>query len=148
MSRNPDSFDADQLLEELGVEIPWPTAGNKKLKVVECGQAAPPVKRHTEWSNHESFRFAGYVAKVVQTTCECCGSMRENLEGIFTVEVKEGTGARRMQALGAKGDWPQQEVHTVEVAQAFTRFCPDCVRALGFSREVEAVGTRFDITIR
>ena len=148
MSRNPDSFDSDQLLEELGVEIPWPTAGTKKQVVVECGQKAPAVKRHTDWTNAESFRFVGYVAKVVQTTCDCCGSMRENLDGIFTVEVKEGTGARRMQAIAAKGDWPVNQVHTCEVSQAFTRFCPDCVRELGFTREVEVEGTRFDITIR
>lgn len=147
MSRNPDSFDADDLLAELGVEIPWPSV-QKKAAAVGCGEKAPPVRRHTAWSNHESFVAAGYLAKVVQTTCNCCGSMRENLEGIFTVEVKVGTGARRMQALAANGDWPQQQVHTVEVSQAFTRFCPDCVRGLGFSREVEAAGTAFDITIK
>ncbi len=145
--RESDSFDADRLLADLGVEIPI-TAKAKRAVAVGCGQAAPPLRRHTEWSNAESFIFAGYVAKVVQTTCECCGSMRENLEGIFTVEVKEGTGARRMQALAVKGDWPVREQHTVEVTQAFSRFCPDCVRGLGFNREVEAAGTRFDITIR
>lgn len=147
MERMVDSFDADQLLEELGVEIPWPTA-QKKAREVGCGEAAPKQVRHTEWSNAQSFVFAGYVARVVQTTCNCCGSMRENLNGVFTVEVKEGTGARRMQALSEKGDWPQHDQRTVEVEQAFTRFCPDCLRGLGFSREVEAVNGPRDILIR
>lgn len=142
-----DSFDGDDLLAELGVEIPWPSQQKKAAKV-ECGDAAPGLRRHTEWSNAQSFVFAGYVARVVQTTCNCCGSMRENLNGVFTVEVKEGTGARRMQALSEKGDWPQHDQHTVEVEQAFTRFCPDCLRELGFSREVEAKDGPRDILIR
>lgn len=146
--REIDSFDGDDLLAELGVEIPWPTKGVKKLALVECGGVAPAVKRHTAWSNHESFVFAGYVARVVQTTCNCCGSMREHLNGVFTVEVKEGTGARRMQALAEKGDWPQHDHHTVEVEQAFSRFCPDCLRELGFSREIEAQDGPRDILIR
>lgn len=142
-----DSFDADDLLAELGVEIPWPSQ-QKKAREVECGQAAPKIARHTEWSNAQSFIFAGYVARVVQTTCNCCGSMRENLNGVFTVEVKEGTGARRMQAIAEKGDWPVQGQHTVEVEQVFTRFCPDCLRGLGFSREIEAQDGPRDILIR
>jgi hypothetical protein len=143
-----DSFEADDLLESLGVEIPWPDAGTKKRAVVECGQKAPALRRHTEWNNFESFEFKGWVAMVAQITCNCCGSVRERLDGIFTCEVKVGTGARRLQAIASNGDWPVNQQHTVEVRQEFTRFCPDCVRGLGFSREVEQQGAMNDITIR
>ena len=130
----------DDLLAQLGVEIPWPEPKRKPVK----GEAV----RHTAWSNSESFEFVGYVARVVQTTCECCGRMRENLEGVFTVEVKIGTGARRLQALAAKGNWPAGGGHTCEVRQEFTRWCPDCVRQLGFDQEVEAPGTGREVIIK
>jgi len=149
MSRNPDSFDADDLLADLGVEIPWPSNGNRrKATAVECGQKAPAMRRHTDWSNEKTFEFTGYIAMITQTTCECCGSMRENLEGIFMCETKISSGARRLQAIASNGDWPAQGQHTCEVKQLFSRFCPDCVRGLGFTREVEAAGTMNDITIR
>lgn len=146
--REIDSFDGDDLLAELGVEIPWPSE-QKKVKEVGCGEVVPKLPvRHTEWSNAHTFEFRGWIAMVAQITCNCCGSMRERLDGVFTCEVKVGTGARRLQAIVEKGDWPVGQVHTVEVRQEFTRFCPDCLRGLGFSREIEQVGTMNDITIR
>lgn len=133
----------DDFLAQLGVEIPWPPAKGKKGVVVECGQKAPkaPPKRHTEWSNEGSFEFGGYLAMVVQTTCEECGSMRERLEGVFSCEIKRATGARRLQALSDRGQWPTTGGRC-EVRQEFVRWCPDCVRVLGFDQEIEAVPAR------
>lgn len=138
----------DDLLEDLGVEIPTPE--RRRAKLVECGQEPPAVRRHTEWSNAASFESVGYIAKITQTTCENCGSMRENFIGVFHVEVKKATGARRMQALQKGAQIPQAGEgtrHTCEVGQAFTAWCPDCIGDLGFKNYVEAEDTPFDIRI-
>lgn len=140
------ALEFDDLLEELGVEIPFPETV-KKAKEVSCGdkaQAAP--RRHTEWSNIQSFESVGYVAKVTQTTCEGCGSMREHLEGVFHVEVKKTTGARRMQAI-KRGQIPLGGEYRVEVAQAFETWCCECMGAMGFKNYVEAEDHPFDIRI-
>lgn len=133
-------FDDDALLAELGVEIPWPEPKRKPVKEVGCGETAPKVVRHTEWSNAQSFEFEGYVARVAQVTCEHCGSMREVFEGVFSVERKIATGARRMQAMERGAQWPADGGHKCEVEQRFTLWCPECIRGLGFGREVEAEG--------
>lgn len=144
-----DFSDIEALIEDLGVEIPVPE--RKRGKIVECGQAAPPApRRHTDWSNAASFESAGYIAKVTQTTCETCGSMRENLIGIFHVEVKKATGARRLQAMHKGTQIPQKGDtvnYTCEVGQAFTTWCPDCIGGMGFLNYVEAEDTPFDIRI-
>lgn len=134
-------LDGDDLLAALGVEIPWPETA-RKVRGIVCGEGAPAKPRHTEWSNQQSFIFDGYLAIVHQTTCETCGSMRENLEGLFTSEVKVGTGARRLQAIPTNGQWPQGGGHRCEVRQFGTKWCPDCVRGLGFDREIEAATGR------
>lgn len=126
-------YDGEDLLAELGVEIPWPVGGVKRAE----------VKRHTEWSNCHTFEFKGWVAMVTRTTCEFCGHSQDKLTGIFTEEVKTGTGARRLQAVS---EWPDGE-HRCEVSRARSPFCADCVGALGFSREVEVGGTANDIRI-
>lgn len=143
-----DSFDEDEFLESLGVEIAWPEKGNKKAKApLVCGEKVPKVqaKRFTDWNNSASFESAGYLARVVQTTCNCCGSMRESFLGVFAVEVKIATGARRMQA--AK-QWPANGEHVCEVEQQFSEFCPDCIRELGFSKEVEAPMGQRELWVR
>lgn len=133
-------LDSDDLLEALGVEIPWPEPKRPRAR----GEAP---KRHTDWNNATSFKFGGYLASVVQTTCEHCGSMRETFEGVFSEEVKVATGARRLQALD-RAQWPAGGGHRCEVKQAFTKWCPDCIRGLGFDREVEAPGGQRELWVR
>jgi hypothetical protein len=130
----PHDVGGDDLLEMLGVKLPEPTK-----KEVSCGQKPPKMapQRHTEWNNATSFKFGGYVAVVTQTTCEMCGKVNEHLDGIFTEEIHQPSGTRRLQALAKGAQWPANEEHRLEVAYKFTPVCAHCIKDLGFSREVD-----------
>lgn len=120
----------DDILAQLGVDLEALKRGPTAAK--------PAATRHTEWSNETAFKFEGYIARVAQVTCEHCGSLRETFEGVYSVESHSRSHSRRLQALGRGQQWPAPGPHKCEVRQEFTRFCPDCIRGLGFSVEVEA----------
>lgn len=138
--------DADDLMALLGVVLPPPILP----KAVGCGEKAPRAKqvRHTEWSNAHSFEFGGYLAKVIRTQCEMCERASETLVGVFTEEIHQPSGTRRLTLMGKGAQWPVGVEHRLEITDATTLVCAECVRDLGFSREVDSKGEPYTMFVR
>jgi hypothetical protein len=132
----------DDLFALLGVTLPE----RKAKPPVECGDKPPKVKpvRFTEWNNDTSFRDAGYLARVLRTTCKLCEGVTETLEGIFHVEVHTKSNTRRLQAVL---DWPTGE-YSLEIVPQESAICAGCVRQLGFSDEREAQKHPYSLIVK
>lgn len=97
--------------------------------------AAKRPSRHTEWSNAHSFVDGGYLARIVRETCRSCSGRVESSQGVFHVEVKVGTGTRRLTALPRGGQWPLEPGLPLEIEEVTVDWCAACLRDLGFTTE-------------
>jgi hypothetical protein len=112
-----------------------------QLKPVECGNKPPRVVtpvRFTNWSDHVTFTFSGYVARVARCHCTCDNTF-DLCEGVFYEETHTPSGARRLRALADPWELINGSLlggRKKEVEEREVIVCGECIGGLGFDKEV------------
>lgn len=86
--------------------------------------------RSSDWSDSTNREFFGYVARVDVKTCQSCGTIHNELLGIFSRELCP-SGAIHDQALKLTSphsfQLPPEGIRKIEYTQTSLPICADCL---------------------
>lgn len=89
------------------------------------------VKRRPDWSDDNQWTSQGYLARVLESHCQSCGTVTRSLTGVFHRETTP-SGKVREQALVPGFQIPLDQNYPIIVDKVSAVLCPVCLTSHGF----------------